>query len=496
MRRLAWIKNYAWLILGCVLLLSAGGKWNVPIATWLAPVFLLRFFRTRDRWIEALVALPVVFLCQLVWMYGLMPPPPEISIPLFLGICAFVTVTVLLPYIVDRLMVRVLDQTIVAVFLFPALVTVEHFLGIYLPLGAGPAWVHNLFESKSLIQLVSITGAWGVSFLIGWFASLVNVLWEYYWDVARFQAHAFAFVVVLSLVLVYGGFRLSVLAPRAETVKVGSVLVEWPGEMNYFWGYILRGAPEEEADEYRQETHHIHEELFATSRALVPAGVKIMVWPVGNAPVFQDEEEELIQRAQGFAEDNGLYLFMPLLTIKVGQKEAENKTVAIQPNGQIAFVYHKMQASLVEPLSTRSEEMPVLDTPYGRLSTAICWDMGFPQLIRQAGRDKVDILLVPADQPARLLTPTQTHLYLLRGVESGVSVVLPTLDGLSAAIDYQGRVLSQANFYTTLQDRTMIFDVPTHGVRTLYALAGDWFAYLVTAATVVMLGWATWKKVR
>jgi hypothetical protein len=31
-------------------------------------------------------------------------------------------------------------------------------------------------------------------------------------------------------------------------------------------------------------------------------------------------------------------------------------------------------------------------------------------------------------------------------------------------------------------------------VRTLYALAGDWFAYLVIAATVVMVGRAVWKK--
>jgi apolipoprotein N-acyltransferase len=495
MKRLSWIKDYTWLIVGCVLLLFVGGKWNVPVATWLAPVFLLRFFWTRERWYEILIALPAVFLSELVWMVGLMPPPPEISIPLFLGICGFVAVTVVLPYIVDYLMVRVLDQPMVAIFLFPALVTIVHFAGIYLPLGAGTAWVHGLFESKSLIQLVSITGAWGVSFLVAWFASLVNVLWEYYWDIARFQEYVLAFVVVLSLVLVYGGFRLSVLKPRAETVKVGSVLVEWPGEMNYFWGYILRGSPEEEAEEYRQETHRIHDELFAISEKLIPSGVKIMVWPVGNSPVFEDEEEELIRRAQFLAEDNGIYLFMPVLTIKVGQMEAENKTVAIQPDGTVAFVYHKMQASLVEPLAESSESMPVLDTPYGRLSTAICWDMGFPQLIRQAGRNRVDILLVPADQPAKLLTPTQTHLYLFRGIESGASVVLPTLDGLSAAIDYQGRVLAQQNFYTTLQDRTIIYDVPTRGVRTLYALAGDWFAYLVVAATVVLVGWAVWKKV-
>ena len=40
MNRLSWIKNYTWLIVGCALLLFAGAKWNVPLATWLAPIFL------------------------------------------------------------------------------------------------------------------------------------------------------------------------------------------------------------------------------------------------------------------------------------------------------------------------------------------------------------------------------------------------------------------------------------------------------------------------
>jgi predicted amidohydrolase len=40
--------------------------------------------------------------------------------------------------------------------------------------------------------------------------------------------------------------------------------------------------------------------------------------------------------------------------------------------------------------------IPFADTPFGRIASAICFDMDFPGYIRQAGRKSVDIMLVPA----------------------------------------------------------------------------------------------------
>ncbi len=120
--------------------------------------------------------------------------------------------------------------------------------------------------------------------------------------------------------------------------------------------------------------------------------------------------------------------------------------------------------------------------------------MSFPQLIREAGQKKIDILIVPADQPADELDPTQTEMYLMRGIENGVSVILLTLDGLSAGMDYQGNLLSRLDFDITRTDRTMLMDVPTKGETTLYALSGDWFAYGNVLAAAILLVWAVTRK--
>jgi hypothetical protein len=43
------LSSYVWLAIGLVLFVFVGFGWNVPIAAWIAPVFLIRFFRMQDR---------------------------------------------------------------------------------------------------------------------------------------------------------------------------------------------------------------------------------------------------------------------------------------------------------------------------------------------------------------------------------------------------------------------------------------------------------------
>ena len=65
---------------------------------------------------------------------------------------------------------------------------------------------------------------------------------------------------------------------------------------------------------------------------------------------------------------------------------------------------------------------PFVETPYGRLATAICNDFHFAGLIRQAGRNYVDIMAAPYNS----LTPfEQQHavVSIFRAVENGYSMV-------------------------------------------------------------------------
>jgi apolipoprotein N-acyltransferase len=78
-----------------------------------------------------------------------------------------------------------------------------------------------------------------------------------------------------------------------------------------------------------------------------------------------------------------------------------------------------------------------VDTPCGRLSTATCFDASFPDLIRQAGRTGVDVLLVPSSDWEQV-TGALAEQATLRAVENGVTVVRPARRGVSVAVDPHG----------------------------------------------------------
>jgi apolipoprotein N-acyltransferase len=59
--------------------------------------------------------------------------------------------------------------------------------------------------------------------------------------------------------------------------------------------------------------------------------------------------------------------------------------------------------------------------------------------------------------------------------------------GLSIATDYQGRVLSRMDHYTTT-DHVMVSQVPTQGVDTVYSKIGDLFAWLSIVTLPVLAG--------
>lgn len=115
----------------------------------------------------------------------------------------------------------------------------------------------------------------------------------------------------------------------------------------------------------------------------------------------------------------------------------------------------------------------------------ICFDADFPRLLAQAGALRADLVLDPSnDWPA--IDPWHTHMASYRAIEQGVNFVRHTSQGLSAAYDYEGRSLATMDHYSAT-DRTMVSQVPTRGVRTLYSVLGDWFAWTSLAGLVLLV---------
>jgi apolipoprotein N-acyltransferase len=286
---------------------------------------------------------------------------------------------------------------------------------------------------------------------------------------------------------------LALFPPSSQTVRVASLsrMKVQPEPSDVAWQHVLANhATASEVEDVRAGTAAISDNLLARSEREAQSGAKIVFWGEGNAPVLKENEAALIARGRELAAKYQIYLGMTLATWHRGRNpRMENKLVLIKPDGQPAWEYNKArpvpggEAAIQIPGDGKLKE---IDTPYGRLTSIICFDGDFPQLLAQAGALGADVMLDPSND-WRAIDPWHTQMASFRAIEQGVNLIRHTSQGLSAAFDYQGRRLAAMDHFQTT-DYVMISEVPTKGVRTIYSRFGDWFAWVCIAGLLVLIG--------
>jgi apolipoprotein N-acyltransferase len=219
------------------------------------------------------------------------------------------------------------------------------------------------------------------------------------------------------------------------------------------------------------------------------AGARIVMTHEGGVLIAAEDESALIGVGQELARQEGVYLSLGLQTADEDRSLTyENKTVFISPDGELASEYTKHRLTPPEAATHIRGEgpVPVVETPYGHIATIICNDAIFPDFVRRqvSGRG-VDILLVPA-WDFRYAEHIWSYQMSFRAIENGFSMFRLAREGLTLAVDRQGRPLVQSNYF--LNDQPIIYaDLPTEGRETVYSLLRDWFAWLSVAGFVVLL---------
>lgn len=484
--------TYGWVALGAatIFLLFANGRNNVAVAAWLAPVFLLRFTRTALRWWHMLAACVVLALTWAFQFRGMVPVPPVLMVIIatVYGLIAAV------PYLIDRLVSPRVAGFLAALVLPCSWVAAEYLNEKFGPYGTWGSAAYSQYGDLPLMQVVSITGLWGISFLIAWFAAVVNWAWERDFNWSQVRRGALVFAGVVCAVLIYGGVRLVSFPANAPTVRVASLT--WKDKRLFPSDDAARRAftggtlTNEEINEIRVRTADVNDDLFARAAREADAGARIVFWGEANSFTFSNEEAALLRRGSELARSHGIYLGMAILSWHLEQKKPmENKVVLIAPDGNIQFEFHKAhpvpgsEAALTIP---GDGKVRVVDTPYGRLGSVICFDADSSSLLQQAGRNRADLIIIPSND-WREIDPWHTQMAAFRAVEQGFNEVRHVSNGLSMAVDYEGRVLGVMDHYAVADgSRNLVVQVPTRGVRTIYSRIGDLFAWLCIAGVVLL----------
>jgi apolipoprotein N-acyltransferase len=238
--------------------------------------------------------------------------------------------------------------------------------------------------------------------------------------------------------------------------------------------------------------------LLERSAAEALAGAQMVFWAEGNATVLKDDEAALIERGRALARERGVYLGMALAVLTPGaERPLENKIVLVTPEGTTGFEYLKaypVPGAEAAASVLGAPQLPALDTPYGLIGAAICFDMDHHSYIRQASAQGVDILFAPANT-WREVAEVHADMARMRAIENGVSLLRPASNGLSIAADGYGRPLARSDFWQT-RGGALVANLPAQAVPTIYGRIGDTFAYAAVAGLALLALWALARTFR
>jgi apolipoprotein N-acyltransferase len=348
-------------------------------------------------------------------------------------------------------------------------------------------------KSLALLQITTVTGIYGLSFLIAAYGSLV----------------AFAI-----LVRTQRAWRLVIISTVALVLIAvgGNYLV--PKEIPRFTAHLVQtNFPQSE--HYPAEWLQIHagelDELARISVAAAkknPASPELIIWPEVPAP-FSLEDPAFAARAVGIAREAGTDFLVGVVDWRQdGQKNwvASNSAVLLDPGGKRVYTYDKIHlvpfgeyvplrqwltfaGRLTADISdfTPGTDYRVGEIPGGKFGTFICYEAIFPGEIRRFAASGAQLLINISNDGwfGRSAAPIQ-HLMMsrVRAVESRRWLLRDTNNGFTASIDPYGRIV--AEMPTDIRGE---LDAPYDFKSnvTLYVRLGDWFAWLCVIATAVLL---------
>jgi apolipoprotein N-acyltransferase len=474
---MATLQPLIWLALGGLLLVFISGKWIIPLAPWLAMLFLLHFSRSQTLLASCLGVWLAYCVAIAIANKGVIKLPALA----FWGVVVLISSASTIPFVIDRLLSPHLPG-LVSTLVFPlTYVLVEWISGRFNPFGTWGSLAYSQYGNRPMMQLASVTGLWGITFLIAWFGSMGTWVWtnSFLWGVV--QTEVLVYATLWSLVMLAGGARLAFNPFNTKTVRVAGI--GWPEgvlDRSIIDKLIVDDSlSREELDLARQKLHAVYQRLLEESRDEARAGAKIVAWTEASTIMLAEDSPSWIEEAQQLSKAEGIHLLMGVGVIHRDrpQPRADNLAILITPQGDTAFTYtkaHEIPPYLAVTLLGKGQIL-THDSPYGRIAAAICFDLDFPGYVRQVSQARSDIFIAPYGD-WETIKNLHADMAAFRAVENGVSLIRPARGGVSTAVDPFGRILAAMDEFTAEQ-RILVAQVPVSGVRTIYALAGDWFAW-------------------
>ncbi|HVR10798.1 MAG TPA: nitrilase-related carbon-nitrogen hydrolase [Thermoanaerobaculia bacterium] len=426
---------------------------------WLAPLPVLLFAGRASWWGAALVAALAWFLGGLnLWHYfhAVLRVPPFVLVAIY----ATPSATFALAVLLQRALLR-RGAYVSALLAFPAAwVSFEYLLNVTSPHATGGNIAYSQLEFLPFLQLASLTGPWGMSFLLLMFSSAIAVGLHLRATAPRHALRLVAAALgVIVLALIFGAVRLA-LPAAGKPVKVGLLASDSP-------------ASPEVSDE-GEPTTKLFQAYAGQAAQLAARGAQAIVMPEKIGVVVDPDTGASDAIFQSLADR--IHAVVVVGLIHVAPPVKYNQARVYAPGAPVLSYDKEHMLPPFESKFKPGTALTLTSTPAGTWGVAICKDMDFTPLSRRYGAAGAGLMLVPA-WDFNLDRWSHGHMAVMRGVESGFAVVRSAKNGYLTVSDDRGRIVSETTS-NSAPFAALLADVPAAHDQTLYLLAGDWFAWV------------------
>ena len=361
----------------------------------------------------------------------------------------------------------------------------------------GFSWLglgYSQFKTLHVIQMAEITGVYGISWLIMLLNAGLYLAWKTWREPGNMGAR-FISVTLLVFACWWGYGSLAMNRPNTDknsglTVGLIQVNVEQFMKWNPVFQKVVMGK-------YRDLT-------------LVAAQSKpqLIVWPETAMPFYYNQHPVGTEFVNDLARQTQTPILFgsPHKENKDGHTTHYNSAYLVSETGDTQNRYDKIHLvpfgefvpfrkllffveKMVEMIGDfgRGKEATLFDVAGYKAGVSICYEIIFPDLIRQAVKNGADFLInITNDAWFGKSAASYQHMSMgaLRAVENRVPIVRAANTGISGTIDANGALRDETDLFVEAAKITKIS--PRQRGLTFYTAYGDVFSWICLVLTVVL----------
>ncbi|MBP2642670.1 MAG: Nitrilase/cyanide hydratase and apolipoprotein N-acyltransferase [Firmicutes bacterium] len=356
----------------------------------------------------------------------------------------------------------------------------EFISSLHSPAGTFDSIAYTQVLNLPVIQIASLTGSWGVTFLLMLIPASLALAW-YYRDTSKLCLKTI--VVPMSILIFTTMFGLYHLHMQAQgpSVKIGMASISMSREE------LLRSREQEQAAKKIIDRYVHCVELLSRS------GAQVILLPETIISLNPEQQPELLQRLADAARQYQVTLITGLSI----QEEAKlyNSAYVFLPSGEVALKYNKQHLLQVfEGRYIPGREVGIMTSEdKGIWGIAICKDMDFEEPSREYSQRGVNLLFVPA-LDFKADEWLHARIAIMRGIEENYAIARAAQWGLLTLTSNKGNIIGMISNATEQGDTLLVGEITLDRGTSLYGRMGNWFAYLSEALFIILLLIFIFKK--